>query len=227
MASQLIRHVKEWVWQTPPYRWKARRAERRLEALREPYLPQIRQIVGEDTSIIGCNCFPGRIMQDLGMVYNTPTLGLYIWAPDFIELLSHLRYYMTEARLTFAPHSKYAIGDQRRAERDQWYPIGLLDEKVEVVFLHYHSEEEAAEKWHRRAARINWDRLLVVGMEQNLCTEQCIRDFDRLPFERKVFFSTRELPGLQSNCRIGEFEGEVGDPYRWAHLFYRELAARF
>lgn len=175
-------------------------------------------------SIISSNCFAGRIMQDLKMEYNSPTLGLYFMYPDYIEFLSNLRYYLTEAKIEFVEHSKYPIGDERRAAWNHWYPIGLLDGKVEIHFLHYHSEKEAAEKWYRRAKRVNFDNLFIVGMQQNLCTEKDITAFDALPFKHKVMFSTSQLP-LRSNIYMPEFAGSdsVGDPYRKGHIFYKHL----
>ena len=194
---------------------------------RKPYLKDIATLVDKDTSIISSNCFAGRIMQDLGMRYNTPTLGLYFMYPDYIEFLSRLEYYLTEAEIEFVEHSKYAIGDERRARWKHWYPIGLLGGEVEIHFLHYHTEREAAEKWHRRAARVNFGKLLVIGMDQNLCTQADICAFDRLPFRRKVFFSSRDVKG-DSIVFMPEFaaDGQVGDPYRKGHVFYRYLVER-
>ena len=159
------------------------------------------------------------------MQYNSPTLGLYIWYPDYIEFLSNLKYYLTEAKIEFVEHSKYPLGDKRRKNWRHWYPIGLLDGKVEIHFLHYYTKEEAAEKWYRRASRVNWDKLLIVGMEQNLCSIGDIRAFDELPFCNKIFFPAKELPDVKSNCYLPDFKkyGEVGDPYRKAYVFYREL----
>jgi uncharacterized protein (DUF1919 family) len=46
--------------------------------------------------------------------------------------------------------------------------------------LYFFTEEAAAEKWYGRAGRVSWDNLfIVVGMDQNLCTEKEIRNFDR------------------------------------------------
>lgn len=207
------------------YKWKEEYNKKKYAKLRAPYIFQLEKIIEKDTSIISSNCFVGRVMQDLGMQYNTPTLGLYIWYPDYIELLKNLKYYMTEAKIEFVEHSKYPLGDERRRNWKHWYPIGILGGKVEIAFLHYHTEDEAAEKWYRRAGRINWDKLLVIGMEQNLCTEECIREFDNLPYENKVFFSTKNLPECKSNCYIDEFAdaGEVGDPYKKGDVFYRYL----
>ena len=181
----------------------------------------------KDLSIISSNCFAGRIMQDIGMQYNTPTLGLYFMYPDYIEFLSNLEYYLKEAKIEFVEHSQYAIGDERRAAWSHWYPIGLLGGKVEIHFLHYYTEEEAAEKWYRRAKRVNFDRLLIIGMQQNLCTEKDIEAFDTLPFEHKIMFSNQDLP-LKSNEYMPEFQNSdsVGDPYRKGDIFYRHLISR-
>lgn len=201
----------------------------RADKLRAPYISDMIEVIGKDTTIISSNCFAGRIMQDLGMEYNSPTLGLYFWAEDYIEFLTHLKYYLTEARIEFAEHSKHILGDNRRKNWEHWYPIGVLGGKVEIHFLHYRTEKEAAEKWYRRAARVNWDNLLIIAMEQNLCTEKCIRDFDELPFERKIFFSTKDIPECKSNAYLSVFvnKGEVGDPYLKGHVFYKKLIETF
>ena len=199
---------------------------------RKKFIPQLSKLlVGERISVISSNCFAGRIMQDLKLEYNSPTLGLYFMYPDYIEFLQHLEYYLKEAKIEFVEHSKYSIGDERRAKRSithHWYPIGLLGGKVEIHFLHYHTEEEAASKWYRRSQRINWQKLLIIGMEQNLCTVEDIRQFDKLPFRRKIMFSTHNLTELKSNCYIKEFAGmkSVGDPYKKGHVFYKYLIRR-
>ena len=187
--------------------------------------------VNRGGSIISCNCFAGRIMQDLKMEYNSPTLGLYFMFPDYIEFLRNLDYYLKEAKIEFVKHSKYPLGDERRADwsiTHHWYPIGLLDGKVEIHFLHYHTEEEAASKWYRRASRVNYDNLFVIGMDQNRCTEQDIRDFEDIPFKRKIMFSSHDIADLKSNCFVKEFAGKesVGDPYYCADIFYRYLLER-
>lgn len=223
------REIKNFIAGNTPVKWylqiKKKREDKKLYELRAPYLKEIEKLIDKDTSIISSNCFAGRIMQDLGMQYNSPTLGLYFWSSDYIEFLTNLRYYLTEAKIEFVEHSKYPLGDERRKNWRHWYPIGLLNGKVEIHFLHYYTEEEAAEKWYRRASRVNWDKLLIIGMEQNLCTIGEIRAFDGLPFDNKLFFSTKELPDVNSNCYVPDFVkgGEVGDPYRKADVFYREL----
>lgn len=217
---------------TPPISWyldiRKKINDKRLYKLREQYIPDIRKLITPDTSIISSNCFAGRIMQDLGMQYNTPTLGLYFFADDYIEFLSNLKYYLTEAKLEFLEQSRYPLANERREKWIHWYPIGILGGKVEIQFLHYHTEREAANKWYRRSRRVNFDKLLVIGMEQNLTTVEHIKQFDALPFKNKIFFSSKNLRKLNSNCCIDDFavQGEVGDPYRCAEIFYRELIER-
>lgn len=49
------------------------------------------------------------------------------------------------------------------------YPVGVLSNgknTIEIFFLHYHSEQEAREKWERRIQRINWEKLLVKFNDQ-------------------------------------------------------------
>lgn len=194
---------------------------------RKPYIPIIREYLGNDVSIISSNCFAGRIIQDLGKEYNTPTVGLYFMYPDYIEFLQNLHHYLTCAEINFVSQSKYPIGNERHLKWKYLYPIGLLDGKVEIHFLHYKTKEEAASKWNRRCRRINWEKLLIIGMEQNCCQYKDLQRFDELPYQHKYIFTSKITP-FNSNIYIPEFkkEGEVGDPYRKGDLFYRYLVER-
>ena len=184
------------------HRQRNERRDKRLAAIRQQYFPALRQLVGPDTSVITTNCFAGLIMQDLHLEYRSPTLGLYFMYPDYIEFLQHLEYYLKEAKIEFLDQSRFPLANERRSHVKEWYPIGLLGGKVEIQFLHYHSEEEAAEKWYRRAARVNMNDLLVIGMDQNLCTQHDIEAFDALPYKRKIMFSTHHMSHLKSNVYI-------------------------
>ena len=222
------RQIKNWLRSNCVGRilieWKSKVVDAVCYLKRQRYIPTIKDLIDDDTSIISSNCFAGCIMQDKRMKYNTPTLGLYFMYPDYIEFLQHLEHYLTESKIKFVKHSKYALGDERRAKWKHWYPIGLLDGKVEIHFLHYFTEEEAATKWYRRAGRVNFDKLLVIGMDQNCCTEADIKAFDHLPFKQKLFFSSKDVKG-QSIIYLREFadKGQVGDPYRKADVFYKHL----
>lgn len=199
-----------------------KKEDEKLFKLRSPYIDSLREFIDNDTTIISSNCFAGRVMQDLNIKYNSPTLGLYFMYPDYIEFLQHLEFYLKDAKIQFVEHSKYLLGDQRRANWKHWYPIGLLGGKVEIHFLHYYTEKEAEMKWYRRVSRVNFNKLIVIGMEQNRCTIDDILAFDTLPIKNKIIFTTKKLE-TRSNIFISEFEkdGIVGDPYKKGHVFYQ------
>lgn len=223
------RTLKSILRKIPPLNWlnelKKRFDDKRLLHLRSQYINYLKIYIDNETSIISSNCFAGRIMQDLKLQYNSPTLGLYFMYPDYIEFLHDLKFYLTDAKIQFVEHSKYKIGDERRKNWKHWYPIGLLGGKVEIHFLHYYTEKEASEKWYRRASRVNFDKLLIIGMDQNLCTEKDMLDFDNLPYKDKVFFSSKEVKG-NNIIYVNEFKNCdcVGDPYKKGHIFYKYLS---
>ena len=106
----------------------------------------------------------GGIYQELKLPYLTPTIGLYFYPEDYILFLQDLKYYTTEAKLTFTGYSKYKDNTKKHS-----YPIGLLDGKIEIHFLHYKSTEEAFTKWERGKKKINWDNLFVKMDDRDGC----------------------------------------------------------
>lgn len=93
---------------------------------RKAYIDELREYIHDDTTVISSNCFAGRIMQDLKIKYNSPTLGVYFFAPEYNKFLKDIKYYLTKAKLEFVEESKYELGNKRRAEWSHWYPIGNL-----------------------------------------------------------------------------------------------------
>ena len=74
------------------------------------------------------------------------------------------------------------------------YPVGVLSNgknSIEIFFLHYHSEQEAREKWERRVQRINWNKLLIKFNDQNGCTEKEVNKFMKMAYKNKLFFTCK------------------------------------
>ena len=162
-------------------------------------------------TIISNNCWGGEVYEYYNLPKQSPTVGMFFMADDYIRFLSHLKEYLN-AKITFInpndskwKENPIVNGDKRWGT----YPIGKLEiqinkdeateqktvnESVEVFFLHYHNEQEAKEKWIRRINRINWGHLLVKFNDQNGCTEKHLREFDALSFEHKIFFSVTSHP---------------------------------
>ena len=107
--------------------------------LRKPYIDDLKHFIGYDTTIISSNCFAGRIMQDLKMEYNSPTLGLWMMPDDFAVFCSDLEHYLN-ADIQIVEHSKNELGEYKMTHPPKHpYPVGWIDGKLEVHFLHYHT----------------------------------------------------------------------------------------
>ena len=105
-------------------------------------------------TIISNNCWGGMIYESYNLQKQSPTIGVFFMAQDYIKFLKDLREYI-QCELEFiSPNESrwkdYVKNDSRFGN----YPIGKLKD-IEIFFLHYKSEEEAREKWERRCKRIN------------------------------------------------------------------------
>ena len=90
-------------------------------------------------SIISNNCYGTNYYKINNIEYNTPFIGLYIYAECYINLLEKFDNYIN-LELIEIKKSKYGIFN---------YPIGLLGNS-EIHFIHYNNFNEAKIKWDRR-----------------------------------------------------------------------------
>ena len=158
-----------------------------------------KRLKSTDFTIISNNCWGGMIYESYNLPKSSPTVGMFFMAKDYIEFLSDLRGYLNGKLIFDKPENSrwkempQVSGDRRFGQ----YPIGMLSNgknTIEIFFLHYHSEQEAREKWERRIRRINWDKLLVKFNDQNGCTEAEVEQFMKMPFKNKLFFTCRHWP---------------------------------
>lgn len=178
----------------------------RLKIRNKVYIPLTcrsrgKKLNNTDFTIISNNCWGGTVYEAYNLPKESPTVGMFFMAEDYITFLSDLKGYINgtlefikpeESRWKDAPQ---VSGDRRFGS----YPVGLLSNGksyIEIFFLHYHSEKEAKDKWERRCKRINWDRLLVKFNDQNGCAVKNIYDFMDLPFKHKLFFTCKKWPGI-------------------------------
>lgn len=98
-------------------------------------------------TIVSNNCFGGILYKQLGQAYLSPFVGLFITGEDYLKLVDRFDYYM-EQDLAFIDNSKNSYVNRLKEKKNNM-PIGKLDD-IEVVFLHYSSNEEALKKWLRR-----------------------------------------------------------------------------
>lgn len=170
-----------------------------------------RQLINSDFTIISNNCWGGGVYETLGLEYNTPTVGLFFYAPCYIKFIENLKENLS-GDLKFIDQSKYDMANEIRMKN--LYPIGVINDEIEIHFLHYKTNEEALEKWTRRSDRVNFSNLFFSLTDNDLCTMEEIEAFDKFP-GKKVFFSAKGFEGIKSLVWLKEFEknGKVGALY--------------
>ena len=143
-----------------------------------------KKLVATDFTIISNNCWAGDVYRYFGLPYQTPTVGMYFFADEYIRFCNNLPHYLTTPiePLDFCD-SKYQKELEQKGQTKKL--LAHLDD-VEIVLLHYTSWDEAREKWERRAKRVNFDRLIVKNSRQNGCTNENIEDFLKMP--HKILF---------------------------------------
>ena len=155
-----------------------------------------KQLKSTDFTIISNNCWGGMIYESYNLPKESPTVGMFFMAKDYIEFLSDLRGYVN-GKLTFIKPEESRWKDMPQVSEDKRfgsYPVGVLSNgknSIEIFFLHYHSEQEAREKWERRVQRINWNKLLIKFNDQNGCTETEVNKFMKRAYKNKLFFTCK------------------------------------
>ena len=84
-------------------------------------------------------------------------------------------------------------------------PAGRLG-SIRINFVHYDTFEEGAACWERRKKRINWDNIILMGVERDDCDYAVLKSFDQLPYPNKVVLTHIAYPELSSACYIKGFE---------------------
>lgn len=174
----------------------------RLKFRNEIYIPLTckhrgRKLKNTNFTIISNNCWGGTVYESYNLPKESPTVGMFFMAKDYIEFLSDLKGYIFGKLIFINPEeSRWKDAPQVSGnKRFGTYPIGVLSNgknTIEIFFLHYHSEQEASEKWERRIKRINWDKLLVKFNDQNGCTAEEVEAFMGLHYKNKLFFTCKE-----------------------------------
>lgn len=150
-------------------------------------------INSSDFTIISNNCWGGFIYQSYNMKYNSPTVGLFFMAEDYINFLSNIKEIIYKP-LEFINYtqSKY-YNYYKDWDNFGKYPIGRFkDTDIEIHFLHYSSIEEVLNNWNRRVERINWNRIIYKFNDQNLCNKDHLKKFSELPVENKICFTSKK-----------------------------------
>ena len=174
-------------------------------------LDKYRQLQRSQLSIVAQHCFGGLISHTLGLPFRSPTVNMFFREKDFMKFLRTLPACLNDS-LTFKS-TRFDEGTKLN------YPVVTLGD-VEIHMNHYGDFDTAVDAWNRRKARINWRNLFVTMYTAG---EETAREFDALPFGKKVCFvpfesdiasawhinpTTRGLELWDAVNRFG-----VGDPF--------------
>lgn len=185
----------------------------RLKIRNNIYIPltcnlKNKKLLNKEFTIISNNCWGGTVYEAYNLQKQSPTVGMFFMADDYIKFISNLEEYL-QAELQFinpleTKWKSFVEKDQRFGR----YPVGRLND-IEIHFLHYQNEKEAMQKWKRRIRRINWEHLLIKFNDQNGCTERNLREFCKLPYKNKIFFTCKDW-GIQDDVikKIHQSSGE-------------------
>ncbi|WEG13388.1 DUF1919 domain-containing protein [Pullulanibacillus sp. KACC 23026] len=152
-----------------------------------------KKIKNTDFTIFSNNCWGGFVYQSYGLAYNSPTIGLFFMAGDYLKFISEVnKWVYAELEFIKPENSKYS-SHFKNWDKFGTYPIGkFAGSDIEIHFQHYNSEDEAYNNWKRRTNRINWNKVLYKFNDQNLCTSDHIRKFSNLPHKNKICFTSKD-----------------------------------
>lgn len=150
------------------------------------------------------------------MPYLSPTVGLYFYAEEYVRFVGNLKHYCQQS-LRFIRPEESRHYEELKAKGNIYAPIGVLGDDVEIVFLHYGSEEEACKKWTRRCERIDWQNIIVKFSEQNGATREFLEKVDSMPYDRKLIFTAHDY-GLKSQVIFKEYAGYSQIPDETTHF---------
>lgn len=154
-----------------------------------------KRIKNHNFTIISNNCWGGFIYQSYALKYNSPTIGLFIMAEDYIDFIKNFKENINKdiKEINYLDSKWYKT--LKNNESFGKYPIGKIGD-IEIHFLHYKSFEEAIEKWNRRKERINYNNVLFKFSEMNSCEEKDIINFQSLKLKNKICFVTNKYKHL-------------------------------
>jgi uncharacterized protein (DUF1919 family) len=142
-------------------------------------------------SIISNNCWGAHAYKNLSLEYTTPFIGVYLLPSDYVNLLTNFQSTIWNP-LKFRKFSEHIAINSIRSKSGFAWPIGYLDNGVEIQFLHYRTEQEALDKWNRRRERLaSSERIYFKFCDRDSCSVQHLKSFLDLPHKNKVFFTTK------------------------------------
>lgn len=148
-----------------------------------------KQLLNKDFTIFASNCIGGIIYHLLEEKFLSPTVNLRISSNYFVKFLLNIEHYLS-APLDFDKNANTP------------YPMGILDD-IPIHFNHYHTEEDAFEKWESRKKRINWNNVYVMLNDLDGVTKDDIIALKDLPCQNIIIFTHNRFPNIPYTHYVG------------------------
>lgn len=143
----------------------------------------------KEFTIITGSCIGGVIYHHLGLRFDSPTINMWFTPHDVLQLASDLDYYLScELDFSAPPHEDCPTSPAAY--------LGENDRAIKLYFNHYHSQEEAREKWEERKSRIHKDNLFIITTDYEFEDED-ISLIGKVPCRRIIVFTSkrrRDIP---------------------------------
>lgn len=141
-------------------------------------------------TIISNNCFGGTVYEWYNLPKQSPTVGCFFVSEDYIKFISSFtNYIQSELKLINITQSKHIAFYKSLPTYNDSLFCGVLNDEVELVFLHYSTREQIINKWNRRIKRINYENIIFKFNDQNEFESKYFDEFISLPYKNKLFFT--------------------------------------
>ena len=158
-----------------------------------------KKLINDKFTIISNNCWGGFAYQSYGIQYNTPTIGMFIVAEDYLKFIENLDYYLSIDKFKeIKPQKSKWYKELKNISKYGEYPIAKLGD-IELHLLHYSSIKKAENDWNRRKNRIIKNKTLFKFSEMNLCEEKDIIKFQELKLQNKICFISSKFKHLKND----------------------------
>lgn len=108
-----------------------------------------KKINKKNFTIISNNCWGGEIYESYNLIKQSPTVGLFFWASDYIKFISNIHHYLNQSLQFIDPKESKNYENVKLTYGYGTYPVARLDD-IEIFFMHYSSKKQVLDKWNRR-----------------------------------------------------------------------------
>lgn len=143
-----------------------------------------KRLKNSNFTILAPTCIAGVMYHELGQQFLSPTINLWMHDKDFLKFVLNLRDYLSY-------DLKFVHGIEET-------PTAYLND-ILIHFNHYHSDEEAKQKWDERKKRINYDNLYIIMADQpdgGVITHDDMLSLKEVPCNGKVVLSVKKYDDI-------------------------------